>query len=264
MPTPIDVLLDPISLVILAGYAAVMIAEALAPAKPLPEIKGWRLRGIAAFFVYFYVSTYLPLAWDRYLAPFQLFDLSAAGTLGGGVLAVLAYELGVYFWHRTMHANQRLWLAFHQMHHSAERVDSYGAFWFSPLDMIGWTALSSLVLTVGIGVTPQAATFFVLATTFLGVFQHANIRTPRWLGYFIQRPESHSIHHERGVHRYNYSDLPVFDMLFGTFRNPPRHAEQAGFYDGASARVGDMLMFADVSEPPADGAAALPEGYGRS
>jgi sterol desaturase/sphingolipid hydroxylase (fatty acid hydroxylase superfamily) len=45
-----------------------------------------------------------------------------------------------------------------------------------------------------------------------------------WLGYFIERPESHSLHHQRGVHRHNDADLPVLDMLFGTFHNPREHA----------------------------------------
>ncbi len=74
------------------------------------------------------------------------------------------------------------------------------------------------------------------------MFQHTNVRTPQWLGYFVQRPESHSHHHERGVHARNYSDLPVFDMLFGTFHNPRGFAPATGFYDGASARIIDMLL----------------------
>lgn len=88
--------------------------------------------------------------------------------------------------------------------------------------------------------------------TFLGIFQHANLRTPRWLGYFIQRPESHAIHHQRGVHAFNYADLPLWDMVFGTFHNPEVGRQQKplqGFYDGASARIGSMLMFRDVSTP---------------
>jgi sterol desaturase/sphingolipid hydroxylase (fatty acid hydroxylase superfamily) len=89
----------------------------------------------------------------------------------------------------------------------------------------------------------------LLVTALLAVFQHTNIRTPQWLGYFVQRPESHSHHHERGVHARNYSDLPVFDLLFGTFHNPRDFAPQAGFYDGASARITDMLLARDVSTP---------------
>ena len=39
------------------------------------------------------------------------------------------------------------------------------------------------------------ATFFL---TFNAMFQHANVNTPHWLGYLIQRPESHNIHHALG------------------------------------------------------------------
>lgn len=261
MPTPFEILLDPISLIILAGYAGLILWETLVPAKPLPAVKGWRLRGLTSFGLFFYLSTYLPLIWDQYLAPYQLFDLSALGTIAGATIGILLYEAGVYAWHRAMHANTALWRGFHQMHHSAERLDTYGAFWFSPLDMIAWTALGSLCLVLIVGITPQAATVFVLTTTFFSVFQHANIRTPRWLGYFIQRPESHSVHHQKGVHYFNFSDLPVFDILFGTFRNPERFVEETGFYNGASARIGDMLMCRDVSEAPdpLDGQTAMPE-----
>jgi sterol desaturase/sphingolipid hydroxylase (fatty acid hydroxylase superfamily) len=81
----------------------------------------------------------------------------------------------------------------------------------------------------------------------MGVFQHANIRTPQWLGYVIQRPESHSVHHQRGVHAWNYADLPLFDLLLGTFRNPPTHAREQGFWDGASRQVPAMLVFRDIA-----------------
>jgi sterol desaturase/sphingolipid hydroxylase (fatty acid hydroxylase superfamily) len=120
--------------------------------------------------------------------------------------------------------------------------------------MIGWTLLGSLALVLAVGLTPAAATTAMLAIAFMGIFQHANVRTPRWLGYLIQRPESHTIHHGRGVHRYNYADLPVLDMLFGTFRNPKGFELETGFYPGASERVADMLLFRDVSrsEPSAE------------
>ena len=92
---------------------------------------------------------------------------------------------------------------------------------------------------------------------FCACFQHANIRTPRWLGYIVQRPESHSVHHGRGVHAYNYTDLPIFDLLFGTFKNPEHHEVEAGFYDGASRRLGQLLLGVDVNSPKAAPAAAV-------
>lgn len=248
MPTPLEILLDPVSLIIISMYLLLMLWEAVFPGRKLPVIKFWKIRGIAVFFFYFYLSSYLPLLWDEYLPGTQLFDLSGWGSMGA-IAGILVYELGMYIWHRTMHNSKWLWKMFHQMHHSAERLDTYGAFYFSPLDMIGWTALGTVCFSIIAGITPQAITITLLVTNFLGIFQHANIKTPVWLGYIIQRPESHTVHHARGVHAYNYADLPVFDMIFGTFRNPACYEHETGFYNGASSRIGDMLLFREVDKP---------------
>ena len=249
MPTPVELLLDPVSLTVFAIYGALILWEWLAPARKLPVVRGWPLKGLASFAVFFFLSSYLPILWSEQLASYQVFDLASLGTLLGALAGLLIYEAGVYFYHRSIHSTNLLFRGIHQMHHSAERLDTYGAFWFSPIDMVGWTVLASLCLTLLIGVTPAAATLVLYTTTFLGIFQHANVRTPRWLGYIVQRPESHSAHHERGVHARNYADLPVYDIVFGTFHNPRDFVPATGFYDGASSRVGDMLMLRDVSMP---------------
>jgi sterol desaturase/sphingolipid hydroxylase (fatty acid hydroxylase superfamily) len=228
-------------------YALLMIYEAIFPAKQLPKVKFWILRGIAFFFFYFYLSSYLPLFWAAYLPQTQLLNLSGIGVAGGAVAGVLLYEFGVYVWHRAMHNSNFLWRIFHQMHHSAERLDTYGAFYFSPFDMVGWTALGTVCFSVVMGLDPKAVTVVLLVTNFLSIFQHANINTPQWLGYLIQRPESHAYHHAQGIHRHNYSDLPIFDLIFGTFHNPKQREHDTGFYQGASSRVVDMLLFKDVS-----------------
>jgi sterol desaturase/sphingolipid hydroxylase (fatty acid hydroxylase superfamily) len=249
MPTPLDILLDPISMALFITYLLLMVWETVFPGRILPFVKYWRLRGLLVFAFYFYLSSYLPLLWARYLPETQLFDLSVLGNAGGGLFGILLYEFGMYVWHRTMHRNKYLWKIFHQMHHSAERLDTYGAFYFSPFDMIGWTALTTICFSILSGLTPGAITITLLVTNFLGIFQHANIRTPVWLGYIIQRPESHAIHHAKGIHAYNYSDLPLYDILFGTFKNPKKYEHQTGFYNGASARIKDMLFFREVDRP---------------
>jgi len=81
----------------------------------------------------------------------------------------------------------------------------------------------------------------------MAVFTHANLRTPRWLGFVIQRPEAHAVHHQRGLHGYNYGTLALWDAVFGTYRNPAVRQGEAGFWDGASARMGALLAGADVS-----------------
>jgi len=247
MPTPIEILLDPISLFILAMYGVLMLWEGLLPGRILQKVKGLKTRGLIAFVTFFYLSTYLPLYWDQYLVNYQLFDLSHLAVWQATVIGLLVYELGVYIWHRSLHKSDFLWKTFHQMHHSAENLDTYGAFYFSPMDMIGWTFLGSLSLTLVVGVDPQAATAIILLTTFFAIFQHANIKTPVWLGYIIQRPESHTIHHAKNIHAFNYSDLPMFDLVFGTFQNPSKYDAETGFYPGASGRVLDMLLFRDIS-----------------
>lgn len=252
MPTPIEILMDPLSLTILAMYAGLMLWEAFFPARSLPFVKYWKLKGLASFALFFFLSSYLPLFVDPYLEPFRLFDLTGLGALGGALAGFAFYELGLYWWHRAIHGSDLLWRTFHQMHHSAERMDTYGAFYFSPMDMIGFTLLGSICFTLVVGIQPQAVTTVLLVTNFFAIFTHANIRTPRWLGYFIQRPESHTLHHARGIHRHNYSDLPLWDIIFGTFHNPAGYEHETGFYQGASGKVLDMLLFRDVSHEPSD------------
>ena len=249
MPTPLEVLMDPVSLYLLAMYALLMVWEAFFPARRLPFIPFWRVKGILFFIVFFYASTYLPLWYAEWLPTSQLLDLSEVHPVLAAVAGVLLYELGVYVWHRAMHRNNRLWKVFHQMHHSAERLDTFGAFYFSPFDMIGFILLGTFCFSFIAGLPAQAITITLLVTNFFSIFQHANIKTPTWLGYIVQRPESHALHHAKGIHAYNYSDLPVFDMLFGTFRNPEDFHE-TGFYNGASQKIGAMLLFRDVSKSP--------------
>ena len=39
----------------------------------------------------------------------------------------------------------------------------------------------------------------------------------------------------------------MFDILFGTFRNPKEFVAESGFYDGASAKVPQILVFKDIA-----------------
>ena len=222
-------------------FAGLALLELVSRGRTFPAVTNWRLKGAAFMLLYFALATYAPLFWDGWLGEHRLFAADAlplwAQILGG----FLALELGIYAWHRTMHNTPVLWRWFHQMHHSAERVDIWGAFYFSPLDMLGWAFLGSLCLVLGFGISGEAAAIVSVIVTFLSMLQHANIRTPHWLGYLIIRPESHTLHHRRGAHRYNYCDLPLWDMVFGTFRNPRDCDFEAGFHDGASMKLGAML-----------------------
>ncbi len=66
------------------------------------------------------------------------------------------------------------------------------------------------------------------------------------LGYIIARPENHMLHHARGKHRANYSDLPVVDMLFGTFEVPKLPPDDVGFWNGTSKQVLEQFLCRNI------------------
>jgi len=105
------------------------------------------------------------------------------------------------------------------------------------------------VTLIVLGLDPLAAALTGYVAAFYGMFQHLNVNTPQWLGYLIQRPEAHCEHHRKGVHAFNYGDLPVWDILIGTFRNPTRFTGECGFEAPADRRIGAMLALQDVNEP---------------
>jgi sterol desaturase/sphingolipid hydroxylase (fatty acid hydroxylase superfamily) len=224
------------------------VAEAVAPAERLPRSIGWRLRGFAWFLVSGAIFTNAPRLWTEWASQHSLLHTAGLG-LWGAALVMIAGNLFGYLWHRLRHSVPVLW-RFHQLHHSAERLDVSGAFMFHPLETFVVAMLIGITGTLLLGVSPEAGALSGLIAFFCACFQHANIRTPRWLGYIVQRPESHSVHHGRGVHASNYADLPLFDLLFGTFRNPETRTAEQGFYAGASNRIGRMLLALDATEPP--------------
>jgi sterol desaturase/sphingolipid hydroxylase (fatty acid hydroxylase superfamily) len=209
--------------------------------------RGWRVRALLVSLGAYAASLGAGILWSGFLPASSLIDGAALGTWGGALLGILMYELAHYWYHRAAHEWNWLWRLGHQMHHSAESLDAFGAYYLHPLDAALFTTWAVLVFYPLLGLTPESGAIAAAFLAFNAAFQHANIRTPRWLGFLVQRPESHGVHHGAGIHRYNYSDLPLWDMVFGTFRNPADGARPAGFYPGASGRLAAMLGFRDVS-----------------
>ena len=255
-------MIDILGILSLAFIPAFMLLDLVYEARRFKAPSGYRLRTFLLSVAVIAGSIGITTFWGHLVGGRSLLDGTALGTWGGAAVGILVYELVHYTYHRAAHRFDWLWLAGHQMHHSTEKLDAFGANVLHPLDLFFFTTWSSLVFFPLLGITPEAGAIAATWLAFNAMFQHANIRTPHWLGYFIQRPESHLVHHARGRHEYNYANLPLWDMLFGTFRNP-RSVEgyETGFYRGASSRLLDMLCFRDVSRPvPSDVAEqALPQ-----
>jgi sterol desaturase/sphingolipid hydroxylase (fatty acid hydroxylase superfamily) len=185
----------------------------------------------------------LPVEW---IANHRLMNGEWLGVAGGVVVGFTVFQLVVYAYHRACHSVPFMWRAFHQMHHAPQRIDIPGAVIFHPLELVMQNVIGIGVTVFVLGLDPLAAAIIGYLGAFYGLFQHWNIRTPAWLGYVIQRPESHCHHHELNVHAYNYADLPIWDIVFGTFRNPDTFEGKVGFAEKAS--FSKMLIGIDVNE----------------
>ena len=243
-------IVDVIGLLAPITYFVMLIAERRWPARAFPERRGWQWIGIAFLVLIGSVSTVVPLLIPPdWLAAHRILDGTRLGIIGGTVVGFVLVEGLTYAYHRTAHRVGFMWRVFHQVHHSPRRVDIPGSVLFHPLEMVVQSLLLLFTTVIVLGLEPLAAALVGYLFAFYGYFQHWNVRTPQWLGYLIQRPESHCVHHRLGVHYYNFADLPLWDIVFGTFRNPRRFMGECGFEGGADERLGAMLAFVDVNAP---------------
>jgi sterol desaturase/sphingolipid hydroxylase (fatty acid hydroxylase superfamily) len=224
-----------------------LITERLFPRRQYPPIKFWNLIGFACLIMTGVITTLLPLMLPASTTQYHLIDASRLGFIGGVLVAYPLTALGSALLHRAFHEFHPLWLLGHQLHHSPRRLDIPGSVYFHPVDIALQTAPTTLVSVFVLGLSPVTAAAVGYVSAFYGMFQHWNVKTPRWLGYIIQRPESHGLHHELGIHGRNYSDFPLWDMLMGTFVNAETFDGEVGFAGDAADRRAAMLLFRDVN-----------------
>ncbi len=250
MPASRPLFMDTIlGILIPLTFVAALIVERIFPARELPKVRGWLLKGIVFFVMAGAMASAIPAIVALVIGTHTLLNLRPLGAVAGGVVGFALADIASYGIHRLLHNVPFLWRWIHQMHHSAERVDVAGASYLHPVDNFVQGSVNIMAILV-LGLSPGAAALAGFLSFFVGVFQHMNVRTPRWLGFVIQRPEAHAVHHTRGVHAYNYGNFMLWDILFGTFRNPATFTTSpAGFWDGASSKLGAMLIGRDVGEP---------------
>ena len=233
---------DLVGLLVPLTYLAMLAVESRWPARPFPARRGWRWLGVGFLLLMGVVSTVVPLLVDpAWAGAHRWLDGRGLGVVGGTVVGYVVLSGVSYAYHRTVHNVPLLWRLTHQIHHSPQRIDISGAMLFHPIEM----AIQVMLL----GLDPVAAALTGYVAAFYGLFQHWNVRTPRWLGVLIQRPEAHCEHHRLGVHANNYGDLPIWDILLGTFRNPRRFEGRCGFEAPLDRRLGAMLALRDVNRP---------------
>jgi sterol desaturase/sphingolipid hydroxylase (fatty acid hydroxylase superfamily) len=236
--------------VIVVALALAMIGlEWLRPARRWPAVPTWWARALAINGAQIALVFVAGATWERWLRGPQLFALADLGRGGEIAIGYLANVVWMYWAHRARHRFGLLWRWLHQLHHSPARIEVLTAYYKHPLEITSESIATSVLLYAVLGASPEAALAITTASGVLGLFYHWNVATPRWLGYLVQRPESHCIHHQHGVHAYNYSELPLIDIVFGTFRNPPRFVGQCGLGADREQQFAALLLGRDVMHP---------------
>jgi sterol desaturase/sphingolipid hydroxylase (fatty acid hydroxylase superfamily) len=233
--------MDTVTVVLLCGFA-MLVWEWRNPGRQFAKVPGWLARAVFLTVVQGVIAFVATSTWDHWMSGVAIWHLRQHGVPADALIGYVALTFVYYWWHRARHEIPFLWRWFHQLHHSATRIELITSFYKHPLEILVNGILSSLILYVLLGLEPTAAGFAATLTGLAELFYHWNVKTPYWLGFFFQRPESHCVHHQRGHHTGNFSDLPLWDMLFGTFHNPRVAPAHCGFGLNAERRLPEMLL----------------------
>src|SRR5262249_7648359 len=140
------------------------------------------------------------IGWDRWMVHHRLWSADRLGVSGGALLGHVAITFVYYLWHPWPPELDFPLLWVHQVHHRSQRIEVITSFYKHPFEIVVNSILSSAILYFVIGVGPEAASLAVLLTGLAELFYHWNVPTPYWLGFVVQRPESHCVHHQEGLH----------------------------------------------------------------
>lgn len=231
--------------IIVIVFSGIFTLEVIAPASKNNCNRRWMMlaSGISLFqSITTIVAGLVFVETFRGLAIFELYKIHF---LIQGLCGFVLASFVAYWWHRAMHKNDFLWRTFHQLHHSPRRIEVLTSFFLHPFDGIAATFLNAVCCYLILGLDAFGAGLSLIIAAVYNVFIHADLKTPYCLGYLLQRPEMHRVHHKYLHHAQNYG-LSVWDLLFGTFHNPETYVQDVGFDEAREARVYDMLKTKDV------------------
>lgn len=234
------------SLLLIIATIFFLLWERLHPGRQLPKVKGWYLRAFAVNLAQLVITLATARIWIQLFGHYSLFHLSnLQNPILEGIIGWLIGTFFFYWWHRFRHT-RLLWYIFHQVHHSPSRIEVATSFYKHPIEILSDSILTAAVLYPFLGCSMMGVFWNNFFAAIAEYFYHANIKTPGWIRYFIQTPELHSIHHQYDVHFFNFSDLPIWDRMFGTYRDATEFADRCGFKERSENRLLTMLIFKAV------------------
>jgi len=224
-----------------------MVLERFFPDVKLPKTDHWWKRVLIINVLQASVVLTAGKTWDLWLQKISIFSFKdSMGPVSAAFACYLVLTFVYYWWHRWRHEFNFLWLSCHQLHHSPQRIETITSFYKHPFEIFLNSILVSAIAYILCGISVESAGYLTIITAYAEFFYHMNIKTPHFLGYFFQRPEMHRVHHQLNHHSQNYADLPIWDILFGTFSNPKIQKEACGFSENRENRLWEILKFQDV------------------
>lgn len=172
------------------------------------------------------------LAWLWIQLPSAHHSIPALPSLDQVIPFYLLYSFINYWLHRLKHSQGWLWRYVHYLHHAPAHMETRMAFWRHPIEMLFNGAILLILGKLIVPVSWEVLISALIIEAILESFHHSNIRTYpylRYLGFVIQLPEMHLLHHQHGLHRWNYSPISFWDVLFGTARYPDTWQGELGF-----------------------------------
>lgn len=234
--------------------------ERVRPGRELPHSRGWYLRAVLINLAQLMIVTIAGVSWNRFFREYSILKMELTSL--PAVNGLFFWFIGTfvfYWWHRLRHQNG-WWQIFHQLHHSPARIEVLTSFYKHPTEIITNSVLIGFIIYCVFGGSGEDGAWYALYAATGEYFYHANLKTPKWFGYVIQRPEHHSIHHQLDVHNYNFADLTWWDRLFGTFKDTDDFSQACGFPKNNEQKFIEILTFRDVysdSDEPSDSASKL-------
>lgn len=231
--------------IIISVFICVFTLEVIAPASKNHCDRRWMIlaSGISLFQSIFAIGA--GIIYIETFSSISILNLKSLNIFNQGILGFLLTSFVAYWWHRAMHNFDFLWRTFHQLHHSPRRLESLTSFYMHPFDGLAATFLNALCCYIILGLDAYGTGVSLIIAALYNIYIHADLKTPYILGYFIQRPEMHRVHHKHMHHAQNYG-LSIWDLLFGTFANPKDYVKEVGFDETREKRIFDMLKTKDV------------------
>tara|TARA_B100000809_G_C15034286_1_gene493194 strand:+ start:462 stop:917 length:456 start_codon:yes stop_codon:yes gene_type:complete len=147
--------------IIIIVFICCFIIERLSPGWKLPQVPTWTIRVLSMNVLQLGIVLIAGLTWEKWLSGYSLFKLSdyVSPSIGGLIAYVIATFV-FYWWHRWRHTFDLLWLGFHQIHHSPQRLEVITSFYKHPLEMTVNSTIGSLLIYSLLGLNLEAGAIY--------------------------------------------------------------------------------------------------------